>query len=356
MNSNSSKLGGWEESGFQLRMPVCLILLLSRFRPGARDLNSAAKHLAVGFGTTMLLLAVFVQLPQAPYNLQELFSGKSLWLSLPLLSAFLLWSAGAPNLVARVTIICPLLHLLQPLLYLLLALPSWWMLSGAVSHESLIDVFGEPVWGWSGDWELFVRYLALAGPVYLFMFYWNLLFEGSAWISRSFGAGQMLAALLYGLPLLWLSKYVVVDLAATDRLLQLSAQGPSWQVGGVLALVVATVTLTGVLLGWMSVWSQSRRRLIIPGIALAGLVFTWALLSLGLSAEGILLLLGLEQTEEAYLSSLFLRWTLAYVVMVSIIGLAHLIPFRLRGSLMSQQQASRSGNLHRNLHTATEAK
>jgi hypothetical protein len=292
---------------------------------------------------TLLFLGVTMQLPGAPYNVKELFGEKSLWLGLPALSLFLLWSAGAPNLLARITIICPWLNIVQPLLFLLLAVPAWWLLQLSVSNESLFDVFGRSVWGWTGDWELFIRFLGLAGPVFLMLFYWNLLFEGSAWIDRRFGIGQLLVALVLGLPMLWLSKLIVVDYAATDRVIMLSAQGPSWQVGGALALVMALVTFNGVFLGWMSLWSNRRR---VLALVLTPILFlaSWRLLLQGLSPEGILLLLG--HGEQGEQSELLVRWGVVYGGAIVVIALAHLIPFRLRGGLETQRGSYARGNLH----------
>jgi len=115
-----------------------------------------------------------------------LFAGRFLLLSLPLFAAFLIWTASVPNLMARTTIICPILHPAQPVTFLLMAMPSWLLLRASVSTESLLDILGAPMLGCPGDWELFVGYLALCAPFLLSLYDWNLLLEGRAWLNWSF--------------------------------------------------------------------------------------------------------------------------------------------------------------------------
>ncbi len=325
--------------------PVCVRLLLTRLTSGVRDIRHAFLYLAAGLVIISLLLAVAVSLPQMPYNVRELFGDRNLLLSLPLFAAFLVWVAGTPNVLARVTIICPLLHLLQPLLLLLLALPAWWMLTLSVSAESLIDVLGEPVLGWTGNWEPFVRFLGLSIPVLLFLFCWNLLMEGAAWLGWRFGIGQMVGALVLGVPLLWASKYIVIDLAATDRVIQLTAQGPSWMVGGAMIAAIGLVTTSGVLLAWTWIWGGRFRIATLVGVPVS-LVLSWLMLNRGLNPDALQFLLGPGPGQTLSQLELFLRWTLLFAGMVGLITFSHLIPFRLRGTPASQRKAVTSGTLH----------
>ncbi len=334
------RLGGWAKR--HPRAPLCVRLLFSRFSPGERDLTQALIFLAAGVLVISLLLAVFIQLPQVPFNVREMFADRYLLASLPLFAAFLIWTSGIPNLMARVTIICPLLHLAQPIIFLLMALPSWWMLSLAVSNETLVDVLGAPVLGWPGNWELAMRYLALVAPFLLSLYYWNLLLEGSAWLNRQFGLGQLLAAVFIGLPLFWLSKYVAVDKAATQNIMELTASGPSWKIGGLLALAVALASLNGVLLAWVWLWDRQHQIAVL--IATPVLLLTsWWLLNQGLTAEAVSFLLGPDYGYKAGTLELLLRWTLVYVGAVGLVTFAHLIPFRLRGSGASQREALSTG-------------
>jgi len=339
-HGHSARFDGWASR--HPNAPLCLRLLISRFSPGERDLKRAFLYLGLGILSISLLLSIVVELPQVPFNVRELFLGKSLILSLPAFAAFLIWTAAAPNLIARITIICPMLHLAQPLSFLLIALPSWWLLSFSVTSESLFDILGQPVLDWPGDREMTVRYLALSAPFLLSLYYWNLLLEGSAWLNRQFGVGQMLAALIIGLPLLWLSKYIVVDQAATENILALTAQGPSWQVGGFLALTIAVISLNGVLLAWIWLWRRSHQiaaLMITPVLLLT----SWWLLNQGLAPEAVPFLLGPDYAFEASPLELFARWSLLYIAVIVLIAFAHLIPFRLRGSGASQREALTAG-------------
>ncbi len=323
------------------RLPVCLRLLIRRFQSGSRDLVHSAIYLAVGLVSVSAALAVLVHLPQAPYNVKELFGDHPLILSLPLFSAFLIWTASAPNLAARVTIICPLLHLTQPIILVLMAAPAWVLLNLSVSAESLIDIMGEQI----GGWAMFIAFLGLAAPVLLSLYIWNLLFEGSAWLNRRFGIGHMLAALCLGLPVLWASKYLFIDQATTTRLIDLSAQGPFWLIGGALAAAMSLLTLNGVLLIWAWLWDLTHR-IVVAIISPALLAGSWWLLNQGLHDNAIVFLLGPDLSYQGGTWGLFLRWALVYTGGVLLVALAHMIPFRLRGSPKLQRQALHEGRFH----------
>lgn len=325
------------------KSPLCLRRLLTRLRPGNRDLKAALLFLAAGLLMLSLVLGILIQLPQAPYNVQELFDGRSLYLSLPLFAAFLIWINALPNLLARVTIICPMLHLMQALGFFLIAAPAWLLLRLSVSSESLHDILGVPVLGGPGDWELFVRYLAIVAPFVLSLFYWNLLMEGSALLNRRFGVAQLLGALILGLPLLWLSKYIVIDLSATDNIIQLSAFGPRWQVGGALIGVVALITLNGVLLAWAWLGTWLYKVLLALLTPLFFGICSWLALQ-AFSNKAMLLLLGVEHGQAGAGEALLLRWGLLYLAIIALTSFAHLIPFRLRGAGHTQRQALKAGS------------
>ncbi len=326
---------------FNPRLPICLRMLFNRCRAGERDMLHSSLYLAIGVLIISLATAIFISLPQAPYNVQELFGDNFLPLSIPLFALCLLWIAGAPNLLARVTIICPLLQFLQPLVLVMMAFPAWVLLRFAVSAESLLDVLGDQ----PDEWNMFVAFIGLITPVLLSLFIWNLLFEGSAWLNRRFGIGQMLAALTIGLPVLWASKYIVIDQATTTRIIDLSAQGPFWLIGGLLAAGLSVLTLNGVLLAWSIIWNNLSR-IIIVLLTPCFMYLSWLLTSRGLNAESVEFLLGVSPKLEHSSFDLFLRWSLVYLSAVILIAAAHQIPFRLRGSHRHQRRAFYSGQLH----------
>jgi len=333
------------------RGPLCLRLLYQRFQTGERDRLAGLIFLAVGITIISAGLAVLIQLPQAPYNVRELFAGHHLLLSLPLFATFLIWTASVPNIMARITIICPVLHPAQPLTFLLMAGPSWLLLQASVSRESLLDILGAPTLGWPGDLEMFVRYLGLCAPFLLSVYYWNLLMEGRAWLNWAFGAGHLLGALILGLPMIWLSKYLVADQAATQNILALSAQGPFWKIGGALVLVISLIALNGVLLAWAWIWNWSRRLLVLLLTPLL-LLLSWWFLNQGLRPEAFSFLLGPDQSYQAGEPELLARWGLVHVAATFIIAFAHLIPFRLRGSGTIQREALSAGTFPHHAHRA----
>ena len=334
--------------------PLCLRLLFHRFQTGERDLQAGLLFLAAGVAIIALSLALLIQLPQVPYNVRELFAGRHLILSLPLFAAFLIWTASVPNLTARITIICPILHVAQPLVFLLMAAPSWLLLRASVSTESLLDVLGAPVLGWPGELELFVRFLALSAPFLLSLHYWNLLLEGRAWLNWSFGTGHLLGAMLLGLPMMWLSKYLVADQAATQNILALSAQGPFWKIGGALVLVIALIALNGLLLAWAWLWRWPYRILVFVLTPLL-LLLSWWFLNMGLRTEAFSFLLGPDQSYKAGEQELLLRWGLVYSAATALVALAHLIPFRLRGSGAVQREALSAGTFPHHHHPRSPA-
>ncbi len=336
-----SRLSPWQ--------PVCLRLLIGRLQSGSRDLGNSAVYLGIGLFSTSAALAILIHLPQAPYNVQELFGDHTLIISLPLFSAFLIWSACIPNLAARITIICPLLHLAQPIILVLMAGPAWVLLSLSVSTESLVDIMGEQ----TGHWAMFLSFLGLAAPVLLSLYIWNLLLEGSAWLNRRFGIGHMLGALSLGLPMLWVSKYIVIDQTTTTRLIDLSAQGPFWLIGGALAAAISLLTLNGVLIAWSWLWNVAYR-IAVAAMSPALLAASWWLLNQGLHNEAVTFLLGPDLSYQGGDWGLFLRWALVYSGGVLLIAFAHMIPFRLRGSPQQQRQALDKGHLHRVQFTAQD--
>jgi len=145
---------------------------------------------------------------------------------------------------------------------------------------------------------------------------------------------------------LWFSKYVVVDQASTQHIIELSAQGPGWLVGGALIATMALTTLCGVLLAWTWIHGGRFRTTALAGAPLF-LVFSWWLLNLGLTPEALPFLLGPGSGDNPSQLGLFLRWTLLFCALVTLIAFSHWIPFRLRGTHSGQRARVNSGTLHK---------
>ncbi len=206
-------------------------------------------------------------------------------------------------------------------LFLALAVPSWILLRYSVSAESLWDILGAPILHWPGDWELFLRYLAFCTPL-LWIYLWDLWFEGAARLNAAFGTGQFLAGLLLALPVFLLGKWGVIDAAATDNIRELVADS-----GSVFALVSLWLLPGGVALHGVMIAravQQGRRNVVVVVLTTPLLwLASWWLLRQALTPEAISFLLSAGRDRYASEHELLLRWTAAYAAGVSVITVAH---------------------------------
>ena len=145
----------------------------------------------------------------------------TLFLGSTIFSAFLMWNVTAPCLMAYCLIKHPILHLFQPVLYLLMATGSWFLLRYAVSAESLHDILGAPIWDWPSDLELYIRFLAFAYPFLWSLFCWNLFFQLLNQHQIIVSLIIWLIAIIIGIPLLLTAKFLIFDRAATDNVVEL---------------------------------------------------------------------------------------------------------------------------------------
>ena len=289
-------------------------------RPKRKPLLSAIG----GIMAIALVLGVLLRLPQVPYNVRDLFVTRNVIVGLLLFASFLLWSGGAPLVAARFLVTRPLLHLAQPLFFLGMAIPSWLLLRYAVSAESLADILGSPVLGWPSDWEFFVRYLAFSAPFLLWLLYWDLLFEGAATHSRLLGGVHLAVALLLGAPLLWLAKLGVVDLAATDNIVELIADSAAAHAIFALWLVIGILTLNGVAAGWSVAESNVSRLVVAVATPVLGAASGW-LLHVGTTPKAIQFLLGPSHTSSLTPLEIGARWSVVHFAGVCVIAWAQMV-------------------------------
>lgn len=312
---------GWmanTHSGFH----ICLTLLVSHFRSNQENWRKfAVRGLMAGMAIAAVL-GVVLYLPQVPYNLRELFHTRFLLIGIPLFTGFLLWSAAAPNLIARITLLCPVLHVFQPLLFLVFAIPSWLLIRYSVSAESLWDILGTPILGWPGDWELFFRFLAFSAPFFVWLFAWNLFFGGIARLSVSFGFGNFLAALGLGSPFLLAAKWIIVDYAATDNIRELIFDTPAWW--GLCAVfgLLGVICLNGVMLAWAI---GSRLSFLVTAGMVTPVLWlcAWWLLNQGLLPEAVEFLLKPDRNSTVTELELLVRWTISYAGAIALIALSN---------------------------------
>ena len=168
-----------------------------------------------------IAVVIIINLPGVPYNVRELFDTRNVFLGSTIFSAFLMWNVTAPCLMAYCLIKHPILHLFQPVLYLVMATISWFLLRYAVSAESLHDILGSPIWGMASDLELYFRFLAFAYPFLWSLFCWNLFFQLLNQQKTIASLIIWLIAILIGIPLLLTAKFLIFDRAATDNVVEM---------------------------------------------------------------------------------------------------------------------------------------
>ncbi len=293
-------------------------------RPGAPPAgwrHETAKHrvqrallrAALLGGVLVLGIWVMIQLPFVPYNVRELFIGRALFAGLLLMAAFLVFTSTAPALLANLLLRVPGVHILQPLLYPLMATLAWLLLRYAVSAESLHDILGSPVLGWPGDWELYLRFLALAAVPLLCVMLSVLLLDGIRGQGWGRGIGHAALAVMMAVPWAIAAKWLVVDLASTDNLIELVA----WEHGGFallgITLAFGLVALNGALLGISADEGGTRRwaLLVIATPILA--VTSWTLMSVSLAPGALTFLLGPERGAAFGTVELMLLWLVVHL-------------------------------------------
>lgn len=264
-------------------------------------------------GVLVLGIWVVIQLPFVPYNVRELFSGRVLVVGLLLMAAFLIFISTAPALLANLLLRVPGLHILQPLLYPLMATPAWLLLRYAVSAESLHDILGSPILGWPGDWELYLRFLALAAVPLLCVMLSMLLLDGIRGHGWGRGIGHAVLAAMMAVPWAIASKWVVIDLASTDNLIELVA----WEYGGFallgIAFAVGLVALNGALIGVSIGESGMLRRVLLAVATVILAVLSWAVMSIALAPGALTFLLGPERGAAFGMIELMLLWMVVHL-------------------------------------------
>lgn len=289
-----------------------------------------------GAATLALLVgavAVVTRLPFVPYNVRELFDGRMLLASLPLFALFIVAGSAAPPLLAGALLRWPGLHILQPVLYPLMALLVWLPLRYAVSAESLYDILGTPILGWPGDRELMLRFLALAAVPMLSVALWTLFLDGGRQLGWGRGLGHALLAAMMAVPWAIVAKLVVVDLASTDNLVELVDWQHGWIALAAVALAVALVALNGALLGvsfdaeGLSAWAP------LLGVTAVLAVASWGLVSFALAPGALDFLLGRERGIEFGTLELLLLWSVLHVAVALVLALGRWMIGPLVGGL-----------------------
>ena len=260
-----------------------------------------------GVAVISIAVAAIINLPGVPYNVRDLFDTRNLFLGSTIFSVFLTWNVAVPCVMAYSLIKYPILHLFQPVLYLVMATFSWFLLRYAVSAESLHDILGSPIWGMPSDLELYFRFLAFAYPFLWSLFCWNLFFQLLTHRKVFVSLLIWLISIFIGMPLFLAAKYLIFDLAATDNVVELIKNIPA-----LFSLIF--------LIAWNGVF-VAHRSSVFFGVMVTGLsaMMSYPLLSTALYSNAISFILSPDRATLMTGTILRLRWTLFYVLTVGFI-------------------------------------
>ncbi len=285
-----------------------------------------------------LSLWTLIQLPNVPYNLRELFGTHQLFGSV-VFAIVLLWLGFAPGWIVQQAGKQTWAVLWLPFWLLLTACISLALLMLSVTAESLNDITGstdlyrrivqDNYWGnvWRdrmADWpaalvnllERTVRFTAL---------YWLLLVPLTicALIINPLWRFPAVASSFFILiSLWWLAKWIVVDGAITDNLVELIAPNGEPYLGMLLFLLASHATLLSNL--------NYRNAIFMVIVSIFALMASWWLMNNGL--EQVLFkygsvfsapqfLLGTNRTQWLPEEVLMFRWSIVYLGAVGVIAM-----------------------------------
>lgn len=296
--------------------------------------------LGAGIATGVIWLATMT--PTVPYNVRELLApGEPLLCAVTLASALLLIGAHAGIAELSMRGAAPIAALWRwPLLLAGCALLCAGLLMQAVTAESVADVVGSPVLGWPLRLEQWLRLAVLLALVM-----WMLL-GGMLIGRRGSGCGARRAGwLLVSVWLLPFCYWVIVTQAATDNLTELLAWNASPLAAGAAALTLLVAGIAGMVV------EESRQRHGLKGWGVTLVVFpialgiAWWLATLASEAvivkygrvfSGLQFLLGMDREHPPGPGELFLRFSIAYgVLLVFATWAAALVPRRRSGLCMA---------------------
>lgn len=254
--------------------------------------------------------------PFMPYNVRELLRQDSAWLSALLLALACYWLAVGPVWLARWHV-SGLARLGQlPLGLLMYGGIAFLLLDAAVPDESLFDLGGSPVLHWPGQWELGLRWTALA------LIPGALMYLAAQTVRR--WRGRRLGALHYwaALPVLGLAYWGVVVQADTDNLVELMAT-PQPLAFAALCVWLYILFLAAALLASPATVAQRTLRLIgvLVSLPLAALFLhlglAGALDKYGQQFSAMQFLLSADRQHYAAMPVIWLRYSALHVLVIA---------------------------------------
>ena len=320
--------------------------------------------------SAVLAQALFMGLPNLPYNIVELYNNGGtiadftfLFLAVFVAVSGIVWIAQGHSTKyisnGKIPLYCAYLSMLTLLLLKL-----------AVSRESIADIngssnityqltgprilgefgyqmvmiFGEQSFkNVSQIIEPFIRFAALTGPIIYFLTLF-LSFSYSSKTQKGIKFGHRIIDFIKSffilLPWLFLCKLISFDFSATDNLNELIARNGSWGIGGggYLYALLLTITFTVI----CNVHTINKKRVVWKFVSLIILVLSvptsWYLLKNGLvdsfqkygyTFSGVDFLLGGSRSELLSESELMLRWGGVYLVLFVGLSVSFLIAQKL---------------------------
>ncbi|MGE5321169.1 MAG: VanZ family protein [Hyphomicrobiaceae bacterium] len=265
--------------------------------------------------------------PFMPYNVRELLRPDNAWLSALLLALACYWLAVGPVWLARRQV-SGLARLGQlPLGLLAYGGIAFLLLDAAVPDESLFDLGGSPVLHWPGQWELGLRWTALA------LIPGALLYLAAQTVRR--WRGRRLGALHYwaALPVLGLAYWGVVVQADTDNLVELMAT-PLPLAFAALCAWLYTLFIAAALLASPATVAQRTVRLIgvLVSLPLAALFLhlglAGAIDKYGRQFSAMQFLLSSDRQHYAALPVIWLRYSALHVLVIAALAFIQWPHFR----------------------------
>ncbi|HNU10236.1 MAG TPA: VanZ family protein [Rubrivivax sp.] len=260
-----------------------------------------------------LLLWLLARLPGVPYNVAKLMpTGATGMLAAAGVAAVAWWIGALPLFYVRAS---RRVAGALPLLLQAHGLVAFAVLRAAVPLPMLHKVIGAPILGWPGVLEDLLRYLALHAALMLPLC-------GAAAVVAVARDPQRLNRLIYwallAVALAWPLHWVVVDLAATDNLVELMRGGGSFIASTCLALAVTGIGIGAAALASLGCGSRRVAVVLLVVAALGTPAALWAGLEPAVFKYGRVfsaLQFILSAGRDAYASgpALIARYLAAYV-------------------------------------------
>jgi glycopeptide antibiotics resistance protein len=283
---------------------------------GASPLPRVRWHLPLILGGMSVLFWSMAHAPFVPYNVRELLQQDNAWLSALLLALACYWLAVWPVWLARRQI-SGLSRLGQlPLGLLVYGGVAFLLLDTAVPNESLFDLVGSPVLGWPGQWEIGLRWVALAAVPGALLYLAAQTIR--RWRGRRLGAMHFWAAL----PVLMLAYWGVVAQAATDNLVELVATPQPLAFVALCAWLYILFLAAAWLASPVSAAQRATRLVgVIASLPLAALFLNMGLADVidkyGQQFSALQFLLSVDRQHYATQVDLWLRYSALHVLVIA---------------------------------------